>query len=50
MFELTPETKAEIAALLRERLDLHYEDHYTDDHLIEVIDEVVTVVKRQFGM
>lgn len=48
MFELTEETRSSIIALLRERIYDH--EKYTDGELNALIDEVVDVVKRQFGM
>lgn len=45
MFNLTDETRSAIIAIIRERLVVGK----TDDELNAVIDEIVTVVKAQFG-
>lgn len=47
MFELSEETRTKIIALLRERLYDH--ERYTDGEINALIDEVVVVVKSQFG-
>ena len=46
MFELTEETRNNIIALLRESMDI---DHVTKDELNSIIDEMVIIVKAQFG-
>jgi hypothetical protein len=46
MFELSEETKVNIIAVLRDRLPV---DTVSDQDLKETIDEVVKVVKSQFG-
>lgn len=46
MFELTEETRNNVIAVLRSRLDLQ---GHTDEELNEIIDEVVGTVKAQFG-
>ena len=46
MFNLTDETRSAIIDILRERLAVGK----TDDELNAIIDEIVTVVKAQFGM
>lgn len=47
MFNLTDETRTAIIAVLREQLVI---DNVTDEELNSIIDEIVTVVKKQFGM
>lgn len=46
MFELTEETRNNIIALLREKMDI---DHVTKDELNSIIDDMVNIVKAQFG-
>ena len=46
MFELTEETRNSVIALLREKMEI---SHYTDDELNSIIDDVVNIVKKQFG-
>ena len=46
MFELTEETRNNVIALLREKMEI---SHYTDDELNSILDEVVAIVKKQFG-
>jgi|694.fasta_scaffold00037_97 hypothetical protein len=46
MFELTEETRNNVIALLREKMEI---SHYTDDELNSIIDDVVSIVKQQFG-
>jgi CheY-specific phosphatase CheX len=45
MFELSEETRKNIIAVLRERLDVTK----TDEEINSAIDELVNVVKSQFG-
>lgn len=47
MFELNEDTRDKVITLLRERLYEH--EQYTDAELNELIDEVVVIVKAQFG-
>jgi nucleoid DNA-binding protein len=47
MFKLTDETRAEIIAILREKFEI---PQNSDEQINEVLDEVIDVVKRQFGM
>lgn len=47
MFELSEETKANVVAYLRESGVVTMD--VTDDQLEEVLDNVVAIVKKQFG-
>mgnify|MGYP003353700197 CR=1 FL=1 len=46
MFELTEETRNNVIALLREKMEI---DHLTNEELNSIIDDVVNIVKAQFG-
>ena len=46
MFNLTDETRSTIITILRDRFGVTQ----TDDEINAVIDEIVSAVKRQFGM
>ena len=46
MFRLTDETRAAIISILRDQFGLTQ----TDDEINTVIDNIIDVVKKQFGM
>jgi tellurite resistance protein len=46
MFKLTDETRTAIVAILKDKFSLTQ----SDDEINSVIDEIVDMVKRQFGM
>lgn len=47
MFELTEQTRIDVVAVMREKLPV---EGMTDEELNQVLNEVVDVVKRQFGL
>jgi|694.fasta_scaffold135753_3 hypothetical protein len=48
MFHLTEETRSNIIALLRENLNLSSD--VSDEDLSVLVDSMIDVVKKQFGM
>ena len=49
MFELSDETRSQIIALARKHFNITEKQH-SDEDVNNFIDEVVSIVKSQFGM
>ena len=47
MFQITEETRKACVDIIRDHLAV---DHVSDEQLEDIIDEMIAVVKRQFGM